>query len=80
MSDNVRNLFEVNQLAPTPELKAQYLEYLARELRSGDIELNRCVLIGDNPNGGMEVFPFGNTMDNAALVGLLEVAKLKAAL
>lgn len=77
----VRELFRLNQLAPDAETQARYLEEVAAMVRSGEIQIARAVLVySEVRTGQADYLPFGGPMDGAALIGLLEWAKLKAML
>ena len=73
----VRQLFSVNAVAPTTEDKARYLEYLAAQLRSGEIEISKAALIVSDTAGNVGVYPFGAPCNAGELVGIIEFAQLK---
>jgi hypothetical protein len=78
----VRQLFRVNQFAPDAESQAAYLEQVAAQVRAGEIQIARAVLVYSepSPSGQIQYLPFGGPMDGAAMVGLLEWAKVKMVL
>ena len=75
MSDNVRQLFEVNQFAPDPEAQAKHLEFLAARVRDNSLRVKRCVLVAENHDGTLHAEPFGDGMTRLEVVGLLRMAE-----
>jgi hypothetical protein len=71
---DVRPLYKVNSHAVLAEDKAQYLERLAGEIRSGEIPVSKAVLVV-MAEGEVNYFPFGEPCNCAELVGILEFAK-----
>lgn len=76
---NVTPLFgaENNQLAPSYELQAQYLEAVAKELREKQTTYERCLLVMQPTKGEIDIQPFGQQCTNMEFVGLLEMVKQK---
>lgn len=77
MSGAVRPLFGVNSFAPTASTKAEYLEQVAKDIRTGKIPLRRGLLVYTDEDGGVGYMPFGESTNYMELVGLLEFAKAK---
>jgi hypothetical protein len=75
MSDNVINL-GLQRSVPI----AEELEALARRVRTGEVQLDRCLIVlvhdggGDEIVGVLQVGPIGSS---AEVVGLLELAKMQ---
>lgn len=74
----VRQLFEYNQFARTPEAKAEYLEYVAKQIREGKLNIKiGCIVFIDGSTDQADYLPFGEEVDFKGLVGMLEYAKVK---
>ncbi len=73
----VVQLFRVNQLCASPDDVANYLEHLAKLVRSGDMTARKCCLIYIDQEGQTQYEPFGEQMSWMELAGMLEFAKLK---
>ncbi len=78
---NVREMYvELGGACPTVESQAQYLEWLARQVRTGAIEMTRAVVVMEPSTGDILLYPFGSETDSLKLVGLLEFAKMRTML
>jgi hypothetical protein len=75
MSDNVRQLFEVNQFAPDPEALAKHFEFLAARVRDGSLPVRRCVLVAEKEDGTLHTEPFGGAINRMEVIGLLRIAE-----
>ena len=64
----------------TAEEKAAYLEAFAARVRSGEIELNRGVLVYDDAPGNVRHEAFGPALTLFEFVGMMEYAKLNVVL
>ena len=71
---------EASQFCPTPDLQAAYLEWLARQIRSGAMQMDRAVVLLQPTTGDIVYLPFGGPCDTMQMVGLIEMGKMKAAL
>lgn len=70
-------LFESNAFAPTSETVAAYLDHLAKQVRSGELDAKRCLLVVEDHDALTRIIPFGDVTDHARCIGLLECAKLR---
>lgn len=70
-------LFAVNQFAPTADAKAAFLERLAEEVRSGEVVMQKAVLVYIDGDGLIQYEPFGNATTTAELAGMLAFAQHK---
>lgn len=66
-----------NSLAISPEEKAQYLEGLAARVRSGEIEIERAMMVYTDYDGAVGVEPFGEHSTWIQLAGMLAFASNK---